>query len=101
MKNEVETPTEEKRSTAGNALSGLKNLSPIASPNAPKVRKLPQSVHKEVSLMNRARELAGLSPIEVKIRRCITCGGLFESVGNRTCGCVQMSSGVMAGREII
>lgn len=102
MKHDNEHSGECRTSSAGGSVSGLKSLGNIASVGTgPRVRCLPSSVHKEVTLMNRARELAGLSPIIVKIRRCISCGTLFESVGHRTCGCVPMTSGVMAGREII
>ena len=66
-----------------------------------KVKKLPPSVLKEIELKNHARKLAGLSPIRVKVRKCIACGSSFESAGNRTCGCQSRNSGFIAGREII
>jgi hypothetical protein len=66
-----------------------------------KVKKLPPSVLKEIELKNHARKLAGLSPIRVKVRKCIACNSNFESAGNRTCGCQSRSSGFIAGREII
>ena len=37
---------------------------------------------------NRARADAGLDPIQIRIRRCLSCGGLFESTENRLCGCL-------------
>lgn len=67
----------------------------------PKVKKLPPSVVKEIELKNHARKLAGLSPIRVKVRKCIACNSNFESAGNRTCGCQSRTSGYIAGREII
>jgi hypothetical protein len=67
----------------------------------PKVKKLPPSVVKEIELKNHARKLAGLSPIRVKVRKCIACSANFESAGNRTCGCQSRTSGFIAGREII
>lgn len=69
--------------------------------SSPKVKMLPPSVIKEIELKNHARKLAGLSPIRVKIRRCIACTTMFQSAGNRTCGCQSRSSGFIAGREII
>jgi len=66
-----------------------------------KLKKLPPSVLKDIELKNHARRMAGLSPIRVKIRQCITCGEDFESSGNRSCGCSNRNSGFIAGREII
>lgn len=66
-----------------------------------KVKRLPPSVLKDIELKNHARRLAGLSPIKVKVRTCIACNTLFESAGNRTCGCNTRSTGYIAGREII
>lgn len=68
---------------------------------ANKVKRLPPSVVKDIELKNHARRLAGLSPIKVKVRTCIACHTLFESAGNRTCGCNTRSTGYIAGREII
>lgn len=51
------------------------------------VKRLPPSVIKDIELKNHARRLACLQPIRIKIKTCTTCGGLFESTGNRTCGC--------------
>jgi hypothetical protein len=66
-----------------------------------KVKRLPPSVVKDIELKNHARKLASLSPIKIKIRRCISCNTIFESAGNRTCGCNTRSTGYIAGREII
>ncbi len=66
-----------------------------------KVKRLPPSVVKDIELKNHARRLANLSPIRIKVRTCISCGTLFESAGNRTCGCNTRSTGYIAGREII
>jgi hypothetical protein len=66
-----------------------------------KVKRLPPSVVKDIELKNHARRLANLSPIRIKVRTCISCGALFESAGNRTCGCNTRSTGYIAGREII
>jgi len=65
------------------------------------IKRLPTSVVKEIELKNHARRLAGLSPIHVKVRNCINCQELFESAGNRNCGCNTRNSGFIAGREII
>lgn len=66
-----------------------------------KVKRLPPSVLKDIELKNHARKLANLSPIKVKVRTCIVCSLLFESAGNRTCGCNNRTAGHIAGREII
>lgn len=66
-----------------------------------KVKRLPPSVIKDIELKNHARRLANLSPIRIKVRQCISCGAMFESAGNRTCGCNTRSTGFIAGREII
>ena len=66
-----------------------------------KVKRLPPSVVKDIELKNHARRLANLSPIRIKVRTCISCGILFESAGNRTCGCNTRSTGYIAGREMI
>lgn len=66
-----------------------------------KIKRLPPSVVKDIELKNHARRLADLSPIRIRVRTCISCGTLFESAGNRTCGCNTRSTGYIAGREII
>ena len=66
-----------------------------------RVKQLPPSVLKDIELKNHARRLANLAPIKIRIRRCISCLSLFESAGNRTCGCNTRSTGYIAGREII
>lgn len=65
------------------------------------VKRLPASVVKDIELKNHARKLANLPPIKVKIRCCMSCGTQFESAGDRTCGCLNRSTGFIAGREII
>jgi hypothetical protein len=69
--------------------------------SAPKIKTLPPSVVKDIEQKNVARKLASLSPIIIKVRRCIACGSPFESAGNRTCGCTSRTAGTIAGREII
>lgn len=74
----------------------------VAGPTTTKrIKQLPPSVVKDIELKNHARRLANLAPIKVRIRRCISCLSLFESAGNRTCGCNTRSTGYIAGREII
>jgi len=68
---------------------------------ASKVKYLPPSVLKDIEQKNIARKLAGLQPIRISIRPCLTCGAKFQSAGNRTCGCTSRSAGIIAGREII
>ncbi|MBP9706947.1 MAG: hypothetical protein KBD78_04835 [Oligoflexales bacterium] len=66
-----------------------------------RVKTLPPSVVKDIELKNNARRLANLTPIKIRVRRCIACGTMFESAGNRTCGCNTRNTGYIAGREII
>ncbi|MBC60934.1 MAG: hypothetical protein CMP11_00610 [Zetaproteobacteria bacterium] len=66
-----------------------------------KIKRLPPSVVKDIELKNQARRLAKLAPIRIRVRACISCTQLFESAGNRTCGCNTRSTGFIAGREII
>jgi hypothetical protein len=51
------------------------------------IKRLPKSVIQDIDLKNHARRLANLTPITIKVRRCAICDCLFESAGNRTCGC--------------
>ena len=66
-----------------------------------KIKTLPPSVVKDIEHKNVARRLAGLPLIQIKTRHCLICGCLFESSGNRTCGCSNRVAGIIAGREII
>jgi len=66
-----------------------------------KIKALPPSVVKDIEQKNVARRLAGLPLIHIKVRHCLICGSLFESSGNRTCGCSNRVAGTIAGREII
>ena len=66
-----------------------------------KIKRLTPSARREIELKNHARKLADLSPIKIKVRKCISCGKLFESAGNRNCGCHSRKSGFIAGREIL
>jgi hypothetical protein len=79
----------------------LMQLDSINEFKSNKVKRLPASVIKDIEQKNHARKLASLPPIKVKIRRCISCNELFESAGNRTCGCASRQTGYIAGREII
>ncbi len=56
------------------------------------IKKLPLAVVNDIELKNHARRLANLAPIVIKVRRCHVCGGLFESAGNRTCGCTIITN---------
>lgn len=50
---------------------------------------LPDYVKDDIKLKNHARQLAGLTPIKIVVKRCALCNLLFESVENKTCGCLQ------------
>lgn len=68
---------------------------------ANKVKLLPAAVVKEIEQQNKARRLMGLSPIEIKIRTCLNCGGSFQSAGRRSCGCNTVHTSSLAGVELI
>lgn len=88
------------QTTSDNGLEG-QNAPGTSQPEGLKIKTLPPSVVKDIEQKNIARRLAGLSPIVIKVRRCISCGAPFESAGNRTCGCSSRTAGTIAGREII
>ncbi|MFZ9521046.1 MAG: hypothetical protein ACO3A4_11280 [Silvanigrellaceae bacterium] len=87
-------------SLTGDLLGSTEVTEPSTSDGL-KIKTLPPSVVKDIEQKNIARRLAGLSPIVIKVRRCIACGAPFESAGNRTCGCSSRTAGTIAGREII
>jgi hypothetical protein len=68
---------------------------------AAKIKVLPAAVIKEIEQQNKARRLMGLSGIDIKLRNCLHCGGLFQSAGRRTCGCNTIHTSSLAGVEII
>jgi hypothetical protein len=96
-------------SNSDNAVDGIEaKESPLpkeaeapTTPDGLRIKTLPPSVVKDIEQKNIARRLAALSPIVIKVRRCIACGSPFESAGNRTCGCSSRTAGTIAGREII
>ena len=40
---------------------------------------------KKVAEQNEARSIMKMTLIEISIRKCLDCGALFESAGNRRC----------------
>ena len=53
------------------------------------VRKLTPNQKRHIKALNQSREASGLSPIKIKIRRCICCKILFEATSNYSCGCIS------------
>jgi len=51
------------------------------------IKKLPVIMLADIKEKNEARAAVGLSPLKIVVRRCLRCEKLFESTGNRTCGC--------------
>lgn len=76
------------------------DITPITT-GVKKVKRLTASARRDIELKNHARKLAGLSLIVIKERKCIACKKIFESAGDRTCGCQSRKTGYIAGREII
>lgn len=44
---------------------------------------------KDFNFQNAARKLVGLPIIQFKVLKCLSCDTLFESLGNRLCGCLD------------
>ena len=66
------------------------------------IKKLSESVKKDIELKNYARIMAGLQPIVVKVRVCEICCRLFESYGKMSCGCDSVNNNKpVAGSNII
>ena len=72
-----------------------------AGRSKPAIKKLPSFLIRDLEHKNKARELAGLSLIRIKVRRCIACGARFESIGNRGCGCISRNTPSVGGRDIL
>ena len=51
------------------------------------IKLLSPSIKRDIELRNHARRLGNLPPIKITVHQCAICGRLFESAGNRTCGC--------------
>lgn len=56
------------------------------------VKRMSPQMVRDIELKNHARRLVNLRPIRITVRRCNACGGLFETAGNRTCGCLMETS---------
>ncbi|MES2615384.1 MAG: hypothetical protein V4591_08215, partial [Bdellovibrionota bacterium] len=69
--------------------------------NGIRIKTLPPSVVKDIEQKNIARRLAAISPIQIRVRRCLACGFMFESSGNRTCGCSSRSSRSAAEGRVV
>lgn len=52
-----------------------------------RVKKISDSVKKDISIKNHARRLSGLPIIQIVVKTCTLCNKRFESAGNVTCGC--------------
>jgi hypothetical protein len=57
-----------------------------------KVKKIRAGATRDLDKINKARVSAGLKPLVVKVRRCLICKCLFESLEQRTCGCKNLNS---------
>jgi hypothetical protein len=52
---------------------------------------------KELEEQNIARQGCGLSMIQPKLRRCLACHGIFQSIGRRLCGCTDRQDSHILG----
>lgn len=59
----------------------------------PKVKRIDPDKLRDLKEKNETRAMHGLRALAVKVRTCLACGGLFESIGDRTCGCTNKRSG--------
>lgn len=57
------------------------------------VRAIRQDHIKDLSAQNEARTRLGLAALKIRVRRCISCKSLFESLEARTCGCSEEKRG--------
>ena len=74
----------------------------LRMPKRMRIKKMATAIKKDIEEQNKARALAKLPLIEIKVRKCLSCGTLFESAGERNCGCItQDEIGVLSGRDII
>ena len=62
------------------------------------VKKFSASDRTEIEEQNKG---AGLSLLKIAVRQCMACGILFESTGNRNCGCNNQTEGFISGRNIL
>ncbi|MFW7377403.1 MAG: hypothetical protein ACOH5I_01185 [Oligoflexus sp.] len=54
---------------------------------------------RELEEQNIARISCGLSPIKPKLRRCLACSGIFESIERRLCGCTDRQEAHVMGYD--
>lgn len=57
------------------------------------IKRLSPAVRNDLELKNHARVVNGLGLLRIMVKTCTVCGGLFESAGNRTCGCTVKTKG--------
>ena len=65
------------------------------------IKKLSKFDRAIVNETNEDRISLGLKPHEVKIRSCLACGIKFESIGDRTCGCIKDQVTNLFGLEVV
>jgi hypothetical protein len=54
-----------------------------------KIKRLSPEILRDLKEKNALRRMYGLRQLVIKVRRCLACNSLFESLGNGTCGCRQ------------
>lgn len=52
---------------------------------------------KELEEQNIARQGCGLSMIQPKLRRCLACNTIFQSISRRLCGCTDRQDSHILG----
>jgi hypothetical protein len=63
------------------------------------IKWLSSTKKRELEEQNQARQSCGLNPIIPKIRSCLACGELFESIERRLCGCTDRQESHVLGYE--
>lgn len=68
----------------------------------PKVLKVPPSELRKIAEAAACRAHHGLQPIKIKLRSCMRCENIFESLGERYCReCGRPQGVAIMGREIL
>ncbi|NRA45531.1 MAG: hypothetical protein HRU09_11305 [Oligoflexales bacterium] len=65
------------------------------------VRKMSKQELSLLDQQNQSRKMLGVPLLKAKVRKCIHCKTLFESVDKRSCGCKSRVVSSLAGVEIV
>ncbi len=57
-----------------------------------KVKRLPKCEISRMQRINDVRRMNGIRPQTLTVKTCLACGSFFETVANRTCGCLKYTT---------